>query len=769
MNNISLNDPCPAPFEKMLPLLQNVKQTRSGYSARCPAHNDHESSLSLGQGDDGKVLLNCFAGCEVEDIVAKIGMRMSDLSPRHGAGVLSPRNTLQPRNPSNQSVEKIGESGIQPTPDLPSKSAQSLQSENGITLEKYAEAKHLPIAFLKELGLQDFSYQGSPAVRIPYFDEKEREVAIRFRIGLKKSEKADNRFRWKSGAKPTLYGLWRIALTTESEYVVLVEGESDCQTLWHHEIPALGIPGAGNWDENRYAPVLDKFSSIFVVIEPDKGGEAVKKWLAASQIRSRVRLVTLGEHKDPSDLFLADPEKFKTRWREKIEASIPWADLSKAEAETRRKEAWETCKELAAEPRILERLIEEFSKLGVVGENKIAKILYLALTSRVLERPVSVGVKGPSSGGKSFITEKVLSFFPPSAYYVLTAMSDKALAYLEESLVHRFLVICEAPGIQGEMATYMTRSLLSEGRIRYASVEKTKDGLKPTLIEREGPTGLLLTTTALSLHPENETRMLSLTVSDTQEQTKNIILAMAKEVPPDTINVEPWHALQTWIADGTARVKIPYAKVLAESMPAVAVRLRRDFRTVLNLIKSHALLHQVNREKGPGGEIIADFEDYAAVYEVMADMLAIGVGVSVSAATQEAVKAVEDILQGGEEEGTVVMVAKKLQLDKSTALRRVRAAIEAGFIKNLEDRKARPARLVIGDPLPDDPSILPSPDELKRQYLATKETPLQPPDEPKNDEMSDSYGNGCRVSPKRATSPSAPMPGEGINLYGGIL
>jgi hypothetical protein len=769
MNNISLNDPCPAPFEKMLPLLENVKQTRSGYTALCPAHDDHESSLSLGQGKDGKVLLNCFAGCKAEDIVAKLGMRMSDLSPRHGVGVFSPRNTLQPRNPSNHSVEKIGESRMQPGPDLPPNSAQSLQSENGITLEKYAEAKHLPIAFLKELGLQDFSYQGSPAVRIPYFDEKEREVAIRFRIGLKKSEKADNRFRWKSGAKPTLYGLWRLSSAETTEYVVLVEGESDCHTLWHHEIPALGIPGASNWDENRYAPVLDKFSSIFVVIEPDKGGEAVKKWLGASQIRGRVRLVTLGEHKDPSDLFLADPEKFKTQWQEKIDASIPWDDLSKAEAEMRRNEAWETCKELAAEPRILDRFIQDFSKLGVVGENRNAKFLFLAVTSRVLERPVSVGVKGPSSGGKSFITEKVLGFFPPSAYYALTAMSDKALAYLEESLVHRFLVICEAPGIQGEMATYMIRSLLSEGRLRYASVEKTKDGLKPRLIEREGPTGLLLTTTALHLHPENETRMFFLNVSDTQEQTKNIILAMAKETPPDSINVEPWHALQTWIADGTARVKIPYAKVLAESIPAFAVRLRRDFRMILNLIKSHALLHQVNRDKVPGGEIIADFEDYAAVYEVMADMLAIGVGVSVSTATQEAVKAVGDILQGGEEEATVVMVAKRLQLDKSTAWRRVRAAIEAGFIKNLEDRKARPARLVIGDPLPDDPSILPSPEELKRQYSATIKTPPQPSDDSKNEEMSDSSGNGCRVSPKRATSPSAPMPGEGFNLYEGVL
>jgi hypothetical protein len=64
-------------------------------------------------------------------------------------------------------------------------------------------------------------------------------------------------------------------------------------------------------------------------------------------------------------------------------------------------------------------------------------------------------------------------------------------------------------GLSGDFASYLVRSLLSEGRVRYETVEKTKDGLKPRLIEREGPTGLLVTTTAVKLHPENETRLLS--------------------------------------------------------------------------------------------------------------------------------------------------------------------------------------------------------------------------------------------------------------------
>ena len=111
-------------------------------------------------------------------------------------------------------------------------------------------------------------------------------------------------------------------------------------------------------------------------------------------------------------------------------------------------------------------------------------------------------------------------------------MSERALAYSKEPLVHRVLVLYEATALQGELGTYLIRSLLSEGCIRYETVEKTKNGMEPRLIFREGPTGLLVTTTAIKLHPENETRMLSIPVCDTAEQTRHVLLAQAKERTP---------------------------------------------------------------------------------------------------------------------------------------------------------------------------------------------------------------------------------------------
>lgn len=145
-------------------------------------------------------------------------------------------------------------------------------------------------------------------------------------------------------------------------------------------------------------------------------------------------------------------------------------------------------------------------RAGLVGEEQAAKLVFLAVMSRLLKHPVSLALKGPSSAGKSFTTETVLRFAPSSAFYALTAMSERALAYSEEPLQHRMLVLYEAPGMAAEFVSYLVRSLLSEGRVRYEVVEKTSDGLRPRLIERDGPTGLLVITTALRLHPEVETR-----------------------------------------------------------------------------------------------------------------------------------------------------------------------------------------------------------------------------------------------------------------------
>jgi len=666
---------------------------RSKGLTHCPSHDDAIPSLTV-EVKDGKTLVYCFAGCTQDEVISNL--RDKGLWPsiaKRGEATYIPPEAPAPLQP--QATHSYASRGV-------------VSPGTGCTLAQYAEGKCLPIDVLRALGLTDYSYRGSPAVRIPYLAIDGSEGPVAFRV----ARSGPNHFRWRSGDKPTLYGLWRLADARTAGYAILCEGPSDCQTLWHHNIPALGLPGAGNWREARDAHDLDGIDNIFVVIEPDKGGDAIKKWMATSSIRHRVRLLSLGEYKDPSDLYLADPGQFRDRWQVAMDSAVSWAEYVTAQEQSLQREAWERCRTLAEKLSILSSFSAELVKCGVVGEARAGELIYLILTSRLLDQPASGVVKGPSSSGKSFVLDQTLLFFPDNASHVLSAMSEKALAYSDEPLSHRVLVLYEAAGLQSAFASYLVRSLLSEGRLRYETVEKTKDGLRARLIEREGPTGLLMTTTAIRLHPENETRLLSIPVNDTADQTRAVMLAVAEE-DAEPIDCKPWHALQTWLGVGEHRVSIPYAQALAEMIPPVAVRLRRDFRMVLTLVRAHALLHRATREKDRHGRIVATLEDYRVVLALVGDLVSAGVEATVSPTIRETVRAVDEIIAGGIQEAKVVQVATKLGLDKSPTLRRVRVTIDQGYLKNLEDKKGRPARLVLGDLMPEDLRVFPSVEELE--------------------------------------------------------
>lgn len=678
------------PVDLVLERATNVRKARDGWLVSCPmpdhgkGNGDANPSVALDEAADGTALIDCKAGCDTETVVSGWGLSMRDLFPADSMREIKFTST-------------------------PRKTPATVQP---CTLENYAEAKGLPVEFLQKQGLRDQKYQGGPAVRIAYRDGAGDETAVRFRIALEKTEDGDDRFRWRTGSKAALYGLWRLGGIRKAGYVVLVEGESDAQALWHHGVPALGVPGAGTWKPD-WAEHLDGLEKIYAVVETDGGGEAFREKLAATPaVRDRLYLVDLAGHKDASGLHLAGPDAFGERFAAALENAMPYSEFARAETEAASRQAWAACKDLVLVPNLLDRFVRDFAALGVAGESRLGKVVYLAVTSRLLQKPVSVAVKGPSSGGKSYTVEQVLRFFPDSAYYALTAMSERALAYSEEPLRHRILAIFEASGMEGDMQTYLIRSLLSEGRIRYEVVEKTSEGMKPRLIEREGPTGLLVTTTAPRLHPENETRLLSLTVTDTQDQTRSVLAALAEESRAEGPHLEEWRALQSWLATQDNRVTVPYAARLASLVPPIAVRLRRDFGALLNLIRAHAVLHRATRAADPDGRVVATVEDYARVREIVADLVSEGVESAVPPTVRETVEELRNLRADEDKPATIAELARALKLDKSAAWRRVRSAMDRGYIRNLEDRKGRPARLVPADPLPEDIEILPAPERL---------------------------------------------------------
>lgn len=72
------------PAERLIPKLTDVKQTGPDrWLAQCPAHEDKRPSLSIRELDDGRVLINCFAGCGAANVLDAVGLEFQDLYPEH--------------------------------------------------------------------------------------------------------------------------------------------------------------------------------------------------------------------------------------------------------------------------------------------------------------------------------------------------------------------------------------------------------------------------------------------------------------------------------------------------------------------------------------------------------------------------------------------------------------------------------------------------------------------------------------------------------------
>jgi hypothetical protein len=389
---------------------------------------------------------------------------------------------------------------------------------------------------------------------------------------------------------------------------------------------------------------------------------------------------------------------------------------------------------LAGTGDLLAAVVEATGKLGVTGEARIVKGTYLTAVSQVLAEPLSLVVKGSSAGGKSYSTRNTLRLCPAEDFYQVTAGSQRSLIFTDEEFTHKTIVMFEATALRevaekrdGDMTAMLVRTLLSEGQLIYDVTERGDDGTMGTRrIIKEGPTNLIVTTTAENLHHENETRLLSLPVDESEEQTRGVMVRTAKRrsaaEPAELPDLAPWHQLFHWLKHhGDHRVYIPYADYLARSASAAVVRMRRDFGVLLGMIEAHAVLHQANRERDQHGRIMATAADYAAAVDILADAFAITSGKRVKEAIRKAVAAVEE-LGGAAADVTVAQVAKHLKRERSRASRGLKEAADLGYLTNQETREGRTARYRLGpDDLPEDKAALP--DKLPSEAWAS--TPAQ--------------------------------------------
>jgi DNA primase catalytic core len=257
--------------------------------------------------------------------------------------------------------------------------------------------------------------------------------------------------------------------------------------------------------------------------------------------------------------------------------------------------------ELLRDPRLLDRVLEDFEKCGAVGEETNKIVSYLAAVSRLLPKPLAIVVQSSSSAGKSSLMEAVLDFMPEEQRESYTAMTGQALFYMgQKNLKHKILAIAEQQG--AEAASYPLKLLQSEGRLNIASTGKDPVSGKHVTHEYvvEGPVMIFLTTTAHDVDEELVNRCIVLTVNEDREQTRAIHQKQRESQTLEGLKARMRQARIIRLHRNAQRLLRPIQVVIEHlkehSFPDTMTRTRRDHMKFLTLIQAVTLLHQHQRE-----------------------------------------------------------------------------------------------------------------------------------------------------------------------------
>lgn len=366
-------------------------------------------------------------------------------------------------------------------------------------------------------------------------------------------------------------------------------------------------------------------------------------------------------------------------------------------------------------PDILKLLDASLKSIYFAGDTSNAKLLFLASLTRFSNKPVSVLIKGASGSGKSELMNTILRFIPDTDKEVFTGMSEQSITFMEEnSLQHKVLAIQEFSGLNNPAGNTNLRSLLSEGKIRrQTTIANAKDNNFNTQVNKVvGPISLFMTTTEKSIHPEDENRMISITVDQSADQKRQVLLAKAEAFNGVIVSEEVIRKIQDislTFRKTLKKVKIPYIKKIAMSMDTNFDQVLRHFDKILSLIEAHALLHQEERVK-ENEMVIANEEDYSVVCSLLEPILSTQ---SKKEIDSDILRIIKEIKNNGEIKGDFLQstpddfdkldtsntfLAEKLKMSPSVVSMKCNKAKELGLIIN-EAPNGKPAIYsIIKDP-----------------------------------------------------------------------
>jgi len=269
-------------------------------------------------------------------------------------------------------------------------------------------------------------------------------------------------------------------------------------------LPPLSISAAEAW----YAAVIDAGMPFYALGPLAKAAHAATKF-PVDDIERKLRKATAKREAAEEDA----PDQPPLQSQAELEAA---------------------CARILNAPDVLRELKGDLPTLGLAGPGTIALNAFVMAQSRRTPKPMHMAAAGPSGTGKSFEVDTALQLIDPADIYNIGDGSEKFMQYDTAPITGKVVYFAEATPLQRDgnsPISYATRTLMSEGLFRYRFVdfEKKDANGKPVAQEivRRGPAAVMITSTAESIHPEIETRLLRFGTDNSTSQTARILTSMA--------------------------------------------------------------------------------------------------------------------------------------------------------------------------------------------------------------------------------------------------
>jgi len=368
---------------------------------------------------------------------------------------------------------------------------------------------------------------------------------------------------------------------------------------------------------------------------------------------------------------------------------------------------------LLQSPDFLNKMMSVTKRIGLVGEERNALVVYTVSVSRLLAKPLCLFIKGASSAGKNCLADTVLALFPQSEQQNLTSASLRSWNYMGDQLQHKIVYVAERNEQSGQV--HPVRLLISENElVHWVTVKRDGQFVQEKHVTK-GPIAAISTTTRDTVEVDDETRHVSVWMDESPEQTTRIVKQALTETRTLTDDhLKAWHAVQQLLGERAGLpIEFPsWFPSIGDSVGNDDVRVRRYFPAFLQACKTIALMRSF-KQKEEGlqrqGKIMVKFTDFAIAALIFGPVFAqsLDKASEQESLTQQVVQRISARNDGQPVSATDL--AQELNISGDRAYSLLRAATDAGTIS----RANRPTRTNLKLYLPaTGGSFLPDPEVL---------------------------------------------------------